>query len=35
MVPLFAIQEAVQRIQDGTITQYVYDEKKAKLINRY
>lgn len=35
MVPLFAIQEAVQRIQDGTITKYVYDEKKAKLINRY
>ena len=32
LVPLFVIDEAVQRIKDGTITQYVYDPKKAKLV---
>jgi hypothetical protein len=32
LVPLFAIDEAVERIKDGTITGYVYDPKTAKLI---
>lgn len=31
LVPLFAIDEAVQRIKDGTITGYVYDPKLARL----
>lgn len=33
LVPLFAIDEAVERIKDGTITGYVYDPKSAKLIS--
>lgn len=32
LVPLFAIDEAVERIKNGTITDYVYDPKTAKLI---
>jgi Meiotically up-regulated gene 113 len=32
LVPLFAIDEAVVKIKDGTITGYVYDPKTAKLI---
>ena len=32
MVPLFVIDEAVERIRDGSITQYVYDAQKAKLV---
>ena len=31
LVPLFAIDEAVERIKDGTISGYVYDPKTAKL----
>ncbi len=31
LVPLFAIDEAVGRIKDGTITGYVYDPRNAKL----
>ncbi len=31
LVPLFIIDEAVQRIRDGTITGYSYDPKTAKL----
>ena len=31
LVPLFAIDEAVDRIKDGTITGYSYDPKTAKL----
>jgi Meiotically up-regulated gene 113 len=31
LVPLFAIDEAVKRIKDGTITGYIYDPKTAKL----
>ena len=31
LVPLFAIDEAVKRIKDGTIAGYVYDPKTAKL----
>lgn len=31
LVPLFVIDEAVDRIKDGTITNYVYDPKTARL----
>lgn len=33
LVPLFVVDEAVQRIKDGTITQYVYDPKNARLTH--
>jgi len=33
-VPLFAINEAVEKIKDGTISEYVYDPKQAALIKR-
>lgn len=32
LVPLFVVNEAVERIKDGTITQYVYDPKAASLV---
>lgn len=32
LVPLFVVNEAVDRIKDGTITQYVYDPKAARLV---
>lgn len=32
LVPLFAIDEAVEKIKDGTIAGYVYDPQKAKLV---
>lgn len=32
LVPLFAIDEAVERIRDGSITQYRYDELAARLV---
>ena len=32
LVPLFVIDEAVQRIKDGSITQSVYDPKSASLV---
>lgn len=32
LVPLFVIDEAVERIKDGTITQYVYEPEAAKLV---
>jgi hypothetical protein len=32
LVPLSAVDEAVQRIKDGTITGYVYDPQAARLI---
>lgn len=31
LVPLFVINEAVERIKDGTITEYIYDPKAASL----
>jgi hypothetical protein len=31
LVPLFVVDEAVERIKDGTITEYRYDPKEAKL----
>ncbi|AXV67814.1 MULTISPECIES: GIY-YIG nuclease family protein [Ralstonia solanacearum species complex] len=34
LVPLFVVDEAVERIKDGTITQYVYDPKSAHLMKR-
>ncbi|WP_375306199.1 GIY-YIG nuclease family protein [Bradyrhizobium sp. A11] len=32
LVPLFVIDEAVDRIKDGTITDYTYDPQKAALV---
>lgn len=32
LVPLFVIDEAVARIKDGTITDYIYDPKRAALV---
>lgn len=32
LVPLFAVNEAVERIRDGSITSYTYDPKAAALI---
>lgn len=32
LVPLFIIDEAVERIKDGTITKYIYDPKAARLV---
>lgn len=32
LVPLFAVNEAVERIKDGTITNYLYDPKAARLV---
>jgi len=32
LVPLFIVNEAVERIKDGTITQYVYDPTAARLV---
>lgn len=34
LVPRFVIDEAVERIKDGTITDYVYDSKKAQLVRQ-
>jgi hypothetical protein len=31
LVPLYAIDEAVERIKDGTISSYVYDPQEARL----
>jgi hypothetical protein len=33
LVPLFVINEAVERIKDGTITKYMYDPKTAALVS--
>ena len=32
LVPIFVVDEAVERIRDGTITKYVYDPTAAKLV---
>lgn len=32
LVPLFVVDEAVERIRDGSITHYVYDPKAARLL---
>ncbi len=34
LVPVFVIDEAVDRIKDGTITEYIYDPKTARLVRR-
>jgi T5orf172 domain len=34
LVPLFAVDEAVERIKDGTITGYIYDPKLAHLTRQ-
>ena len=34
LVPLFLVDEAVEKIRDGTIANYVYDPKQAKLVQR-
>ena len=34
LVPLHVIDEAVERIKDGTITELVYDPKTARLVGR-
>lgn len=33
LVPLFVIDEAVQKIKDGTITKFRYDPEKASLVS--
>lgn len=32
LAPVFVVDEAVERIKDGTITQYVYEPKTARLV---
>lgn len=32
LVPLFIVDEVVERIKDGTITQYTYDPNSARLV---
>lgn len=32
LLPLFVVNEAVERIKDGTIADYVYDPKAARLV---
>ncbi len=34
LVPLFAINDAVEKIKDGTIASVVYDPGQAKFVNR-
>jgi len=34
LAPLFAVDEAVSRIKDGTITSYIYDPAIARLRKR-
>lgn len=34
LVPLFVVDEAVERIKDGTITDYIYDHQAASLVRR-
>lgn len=34
LVPLFVVDEAIKRIQDGTITAYTYSPQEAALIRR-
>ena len=32
LVPLFIVNEVVERIKDGTTTEYVYDPRAARLV---
>lgn len=34
LVPLFVIDDAIEKIKDGTITEYVYDPNRARLVGR-
>ena len=34
LVPFFIVDEAVERIKDGTITNRIYDPRTASLIER-
>ncbi len=34
LVPRFVIDDAVERIKDGTITQYIYDPKTVRLVRQ-
>ncbi len=34
LVPIFAVDELVTRIEDGTVSDYIYDVKKARLKRR-
>ena len=34
LVPLFVIDDAVEKIKDGTITDYVYDPNTARLVKQ-
>lgn len=34
LVPLFAVKEAVEKIKDGTMANFVYDPAQAKLVKR-
>ncbi len=34
LVPLFIVDEVVERIKDGTITQYTYDPTSARLVEQ-
>lgn len=34
LVPLFVVNEAVERIKDGTITEYIYEPNAARLMRR-
>ena len=34
LVPLFVVDEVVERIKDGTITNYIYDHQAASLVRR-
>ena len=34
LVPLFLIDNAVEKLKDGTITDYVYDPNSARLVER-
>lgn len=34
LVPLFVVDEAVERIRNGTISDYIYDPESARLIKR-
>lgn len=34
LVPLFVVNEVVERIKDGSITDYVYDPKAARLVKK-
>jgi hypothetical protein len=33
LVPLYVVDQAVERIKDGTITGYIYDPTKAALVS--